>query len=348
MRDLFDRLKRDGYHIIQETVQLRTQETVQLDFKLKESQINGQLSKNDRGVLGPAISAFANSAGGLLIWGIEAKKDADGVDAAQCAVPIPDLSRFRSEVTRAVGELLAPRYDGIEVIAVDDPNVAGAGYLAIWVDRSDRRPHRSEAANDKRYYKRAGDSTFIMEHYDLEDAFNRSAPVDLRLVFDDFRSESREVNTWRVSLKYSLINDERRSACAPYAWVEKVVGGRTVQTVTGAQSKSTLTDYHHPPKIFFQGDGSIFVHPSLSVPAFDLVFVVEFERTRRAYYLGADPIEDARVSFDFGTGCMNARMKAGHVSIEGNALKQMVEGGVSKAQILSAHQPLYHPSTEME
>jgi hypothetical protein len=86
MRDLFDRLKRDRYAVIQELIDARVQESVQLEFKRKEDLTTGILSKNDRRSLGPALSAFANSAGGLLIWGIQAARDpTDGVDAAHSA-----------------------------------------------------------------------------------------------------------------------------------------------------------------------------------------------------------------------------------------------------------------------
>jgi hypothetical protein len=232
MRDLFERLRQRGHAVIEELVTTRAQETVQLDFKLKDNQTNGELSKRDRQTLGPALSALANSAGGLLIWGIEAKRDTNGVDAAQRKVPIPQLARFWSEVARAVGELLMPRHDGIEIEAIDDPVVPDTGYLAIWVDRSDRRPHRSEATDDKRYYKRAGDSSFAMEHYDIEDAFNRTAPTEVRLALVEIKTRPEGQNTTNAAthhyLAFFLTNEDRTSACAPYAWVEKIVGGRSL------------------------------------------------------------------------------------------------------------------------
>lgn len=169
----------------------RAQEGLQLDFKLKSNTTNGELNRDDRKVLGPALSAFANSAGGLLVWGIEAKRNSDGVDAADREVPIPNLARFQSDVTRAVGELLMPRHDGIHVLPIPDSADNTAGFLAILVERSERRPHRSEAPDDKRYYKRAGDISYVMEHYDIEDAFNRVAPTELQLV----STMCRELNT---------------------------------------------------------------------------------------------------------------------------------------------------------
>ena len=155
-----------------------------------------------------------------MIWGVEAAPDADGLDVAEKAVPIPNLAHFRSDVERAVGELLMLRHDGIEIVAIDDPAITDAGYLAIWVDRSYCRPHRSEAAGDKRYYKRAGNSSFIMEHYDIEDAFNRIAPTELRLCFGAVMDEGTFGSAAETShvhvLKFLLRNDDRRSACAPY------------------------------------------------------------------------------------------------------------------------------------
>jgi hypothetical protein len=109
-----------------------------------------------------------------LVWGIKAVPDPiDGVDAAQAAVPIAELARFQSEISRAIGELLMPRHDGIEIEPIEDSTQAGSGFLAIWVDRSGRRPHRSEVSSEKNYFKRIGASSYPMEHYDIEDAFNR-------------------------------------------------------------------------------------------------------------------------------------------------------------------------------
>lgn len=93
------------------------------------------------------------------------------------------------------------------------------------VERSDRRPHRSEASGDKRYYKRAGDSSFIMEHYDIEDAFNRTTPAELQLALSGIASAERSPASPGRSitdtyLAFFLSNEDRTSACAPYVWVD--------------------------------------------------------------------------------------------------------------------------------
>jgi hypothetical protein len=117
----------------------------------------------------------------LIIYGVFAAKNDDKIDCATKRLPIADIERFQNEVVRAVGQLLMPRHDGIQVAGIPSAESPGAGYLAIYIERSERRPHRSEVRGDKQYYKRAGESTFAMEHYDIEDAFKRITIAKLTL-----------------------------------------------------------------------------------------------------------------------------------------------------------------------
>jgi hypothetical protein len=179
MSDLFDSLREQGEPAILRLVSERTVENVVLDFKRKQDSTNGSFSKDDKTQFGRLLSGFANSAGGLGIWGVNASKGQDGLDCAQVTLPISDIERFRSEAETLCGQLLMPRHDGITLHTIMSSDRPGSGYLVVKVDRSERRPHRSEAAGDKRYYKRAGDSFFEMEHYDIEDAFRRTAAPSL-------------------------------------------------------------------------------------------------------------------------------------------------------------------------
>ncbi|MCJ2099020.1 helix-turn-helix domain-containing protein [Methylobacterium sp. E-046] len=186
MRELFDRLSKEGEPGIRRLIAERMQEGVQLDFKQKGDPRKGGFDANDKKILAKAVSGFANSAGGLLVWGVNAEKGPDGIDCAQApAAPIAQIDLFLSEATTLVGQLIQPRHDGIQLRSVPSASAPGSGYLLIYVQRSERRPHRSEASGQKQYFKRAGDSFFEMEHYDIEDAFKRFAVPDLRL-------------TWRV------------------------------------------------------------------------------------------------------------------------------------------------------
>jgi hypothetical protein len=156
-------------------------EGLQLEFKGDDPKspmfYGGKLTDHGRKTIGRELSAFSNSAGGILIIGVDCRRIGE-VDQAQALKPIPDIDKAFGAVGNAIGELLQPKHDSIDIHLVRATADGNTGYLAINVPRSDRRPHRCEAKDQKQYFKRAGSSAFAMEHYDIEDAFRRiSAPV---------------------------------------------------------------------------------------------------------------------------------------------------------------------------
>lgn len=215
MRELYDRLLEEGEAGIDRLIAERTQESLQLDFKRKEVGRNGEFSPNDRKILAEALSGFANSAGGLLIIGVDARKGADGIDCAQAARPIVDIRRFLADTNTEIGRLVQPRLDGVTLAAIESDRDPGSGYLLVHVERSERRPHRSEAKAQKGYFKRVGDSFFEMEHYDIEDAFSRiTSPVlDLNYVITHRFRSGQECE---FDLKLFLHNTSEYIAKFPY------------------------------------------------------------------------------------------------------------------------------------
>jgi hypothetical protein len=220
MRKLYDEIVAKGEAGITEL--LGRQETVDLEFKRKEVTSTGEPSPGDRKRFGKILSAFANSAGGLVIWGVEAKEDrAAKVNLASSLHPISEIERFKSEFLRACSQVIMPRHDGILIEAIRIGQKADAGYLIVYVDRSERRPHRSEI--DKHYYKRSGDSSIPMEHYDIEDSFKRLVVPTLDLKWNLVRSNnSAGPQGYSVSLAIDLrlLNTSSVSARFPYVLID--------------------------------------------------------------------------------------------------------------------------------
>ena len=118
MGELFDDLNRDGETGLAALVTARQQENVQLDFKSKADARHGSPNDDDKRTLAEALSGFANSAGGLLIWGVDARKGPDGVDCAQSLLPIAQIERFSSAITGLIGQLVMPRLEGVRTAIV--------------------------------------------------------------------------------------------------------------------------------------------------------------------------------------------------------------------------------------
>ena len=62
------------------------QEDIFLDFKESRTS-SGALLDDDQAHFSKAASGFAHQQGGMLVWGIEARKDADGIDEATALKP---------------------------------------------------------------------------------------------------------------------------------------------------------------------------------------------------------------------------------------------------------------------
>jgi hypothetical protein len=104
MRDLYEQLVAGGEPAIEQLSAERRQENVSLEFKTKANPGTGEPNKDDRRNLGIALSAFSNSMGGLIVWGVRAEKDDDGVDCASELQPIANIERFKADVTRLISQ----------------------------------------------------------------------------------------------------------------------------------------------------------------------------------------------------------------------------------------------------
>jgi|GEM_PF-6013634 len=299
MRDWFDRLISGGEPAIEELIVSKYQENVELEFKTKSNPDAGDLTKEDRKNLGVALSALSNSMGGLLIWGIAAEKNTDGIDCAFKAQPISNIDKFKSDVERAVSQALMPRHEGIRIAKIPSAKNAATGYLIIHVERSDRRPHRCEFG-EKQYFKRIGDSSVAMEHYDIEDSFKRVVvpALEARYQLSDAGrrfAEGGAIRTLRISILLS--NTSQVSARFPYLIVPKTPKIKTPLAIhRGIQQ---------PPGAFYGGADDV-IHPQLEIHALDVES--EFAVEHRS---GVDYLPRGRLSgvldLSYQCGCLNSR-----------------------------------------
>ena len=171
--------------MIYEMIESEFQETLTLDFKANLphpadplfANDGKKLTKSGRKVIAKAASAFANSMGGVLILGVDCRS-VEGIDCAQSITLITSLAKALSTINNELHSITVPSISGIEAISLVADG-GSSGLIAVSVPRSDRRPHRSNAADARSYFKRSGTSTVEMEHYEIEDAFLSNQSPDL-------------------------------------------------------------------------------------------------------------------------------------------------------------------------
>jgi hypothetical protein len=179
-------------------------EDLYLDFTRKKSAGSGLLETDDKRAYAKALSGFANSDGGLLVWGVVAERDKDDPESADVAKdvdPVSPLDVFLGELNKVVHYSTKPAVAGVQNIAVPENEGANRGYVVSYVPAGTNPPYRAENENNNNYYKRAGSSFYRMEPYDIRDVVFRFRypKVELQLGYKAVdRRESADIYALRL------------------------------------------------------------------------------------------------------------------------------------------------------
>jgi len=145
------------------------EENLHLDFKVLAG---AHFGKPDMKTLAKAVSGFANSDGGIVVWGVDARRPKGGeIDCAQSIKPVRDVAALVSRLNGVMSDVVNPSVNGVVHRAVY-VEADGSGVAATLVPGSDAGPHMAKAGED-RYFKRSGDSFVRLEHFDVADMFGR-------------------------------------------------------------------------------------------------------------------------------------------------------------------------------
>ncbi len=159
LKEYFDSFTLSDIH---DLVSYKETESLTLEFKISDYQA-------DMRNFAKCLSGFANSQGGILIWGVKASKNEVGIDAAKELKPLASIRKLESHLKRIEGTCVSPLIKGVEYKRIEE--IEDKGYLLVYIPESMQSPHM--ALTDKHYYKRSGDSFYACEHFDLIDMFNR-------------------------------------------------------------------------------------------------------------------------------------------------------------------------------
>jgi hypothetical protein len=191
--------------VLQDYVSRGQEENLQLDFKTL-SEPNMQ-SGDDKRNLAQMLSAFANSSGGLIVWGVDARPNNNGVDCASRLQEIPRVALLLTRLNELDGVAVNPIVGGVRHRIIPTDPGSESGFAVTLVPESEAGPHMAKMGED-RYYKRSGHKRYRMEHFDIADMFGRRARPMLELTARS-RSNGNEII-------FGLKNIGRAVARAPY------------------------------------------------------------------------------------------------------------------------------------
>ena len=167
-----DFFEKEEYNIddITALIDNEAEESVYLDFKAA-----GSLSKDDKkkAEIAKDVSAFANSDGGIIVYGIEEQEH-----KAHALSYIDGNTYTKEWLEQVIQDNIQRRIEGLEIFPIRDNGDITKSIYIVKIPRSSNTPHMSA---DKCYYKRNNFRSVKMEEYEVRDLFYRESTPNLKI-----------------------------------------------------------------------------------------------------------------------------------------------------------------------
>lgn len=178
---LFEEFVKGGAPYLHQLKAEGTTESYFLEFK-KLYRDGLPLNDDDKKNLAKTISAFANSDGGVLVWGVSAGGNKEDPEAITGLNPIKDLSMVESKLESLCYQLVLPTVQGIILKRIEQSE--NEGYIAMLIPKVDEgEPIMAMGPNQRCYYARVGTTSQRMEHSQVSRLFARKPSPKLELIY---------------------------------------------------------------------------------------------------------------------------------------------------------------------
>jgi Putative DNA-binding domain len=160
---------------LQNFITSEIEESLTLEYKAAEALDRNETKKKE---ITKDVSAMANSAGGMLIYGISEFGELEKRHLPEKITPV-DRRSFPREWVEQIIQAIRPRIDGIVIHSVNLSSGENDTAYVIEIPQS----NTAHQANDHRYYKRFNFQAVPMEDYEIRDVMFREQTPNIALNF---------------------------------------------------------------------------------------------------------------------------------------------------------------------
>lgn len=155
-------------------IQDEVEENLNLDYKSA-----GALEKNDRKriEISKDVSSFANSAGGIIIYGISEYNEKEKSHLPEKLSPIDRVKFPKEWLERVINSNISPKVPNVKIHSIEIRAAANEVAYVVEIPQS----ITAHQAKDKRYYKRYNFESTPMDDYEVKDIINRANKTDIEI-----------------------------------------------------------------------------------------------------------------------------------------------------------------------
>jgi hypothetical protein len=193
--------KRWDQTVIQHYIDNEIEEGTSLDYK--EARALGK-SQGKKKEIAKDVSAMANTAGGIIIYGVSEYQEKDKKHLPERIDPV-DRTQFSKEwLDQVITHNIQPRIEGLTIHPVDMDTTLNHVVYVVEIPQS-TTAHQVTVDKDYRYYERSNFESVRMEDYRIRDVMNRATTPNVSVEFK-YRPLSRETHCDLYALEILIKN----------------------------------------------------------------------------------------------------------------------------------------------
>lgn len=182
------KLEEYDWEFVNSLIKNNIEESINIDFKSADA-----LSKVDskKKEISKDVSAFANSNGGIIIYGI------DEIDHKASSISFVDGNEFTKEwLEQVISSTIQRNIPNLKIFPIRKDGIIAQTIYVVQIPESLETPH---IARDKKFYKRYNFESVAMEEYEIRQLYGRT--VKSKLYFDDYNLSYKKLDEDNVLFK---------------------------------------------------------------------------------------------------------------------------------------------------
>lgn len=192
-----DFLLKDDFNekFILDLIENEVEESIHLDFKAADA-----LSKSDgkRKEISKDISSFANSDGGMIIYGI------NELNHKASSISFIDGNVFTKEwLEQIISSTIQRKISNLKIVPIRFNGCVKSTIYIVIIPKSFETPHM---CRDNRYYRRYNFESVQMEEYEIRELYNRRSIAKLDIESFTY-SINNSNNIMQIEFEFNVINN---------------------------------------------------------------------------------------------------------------------------------------------